>query len=183
MDSSDTPRTLGELVDALIEAEKTGRDFHLAMLESFIHIPCVAEIWRELMLEEAVHLHRLVDFRANMLFEVGIQPVDPATIEQARHVPNILGESRLRAIDTLEDAFSLLTEYEQCSHHRMTELLVEAAAPDSQPLFSEHPRPPHGPSRLAHILKRMGGSEIIKFIQSLRPGSARQSGHPRRAFT
>jgi hypothetical protein len=169
MTQIETPQTLGALVDALIEAETKGRDFLLEMVESFVYIPAIADIWRDLMLDEAAHLHRLREFRDRMTPDLAGQLIGQRSIEQAESVEKILDEARLRDIATLDDAYNLLTEYELSGHHEYVEGLTDVSLDDVERLLQTRPKEKHGLPKLKPLLAKFGGRELIKSLYALRP--------------
>lgn len=179
MSETESKGTLGILIDELIRAETCGRDFHLAMLEAFIYVPAVADVWRELMVEEGIHLNRLREFHEELNHETAIQPVDSSTIEQAKRVPTLLDEARIRAIETLEDAFLLLSDYENCGHHHTVELIAEVTRSAAVALPPTHHREPHGRNKLMGILRRFGSKEMRQFVVAIKARGNRICGMPR----
>ena len=81
------PQTLGSLLAALVRAKTHGRDFDLTMIEAFVYLPDVADVWRSLMFEECMHLHMLREVESELMPALRDQPVERETLERAAAVP------------------------------------------------------------------------------------------------
>ena len=173
------PQTLGSLLAALVMAKTHGRDFYLTMIEAFVYLPDVADVWRSLMFEECMHLHLLREVEAELIPALGNQPVEHEALKRADSVPAILASDRIRTIQTLEDAYRLLTEYELTGLNDMVGRVTEAQSRKSglPPVESCAVADPQ--TRLAAISRRFGDPDRFHLIHATRGGALPGARGPR----
>jgi hypothetical protein len=173
------PQTLGSLLAALVKAKTHGRDFYLTMIEAFVYLPDVADVWRSLMFEECMQLHMLREFEGGLMPALGSQPVEREAVRRAESVPAILSSDRIRTIQTLEDAHRLLTEYELSGLSEMVGQVAAALSkePGSPPVEAGEVAGAQG--RLAATAKRFGDPSLFHLIHATRGGALPTARGPR----
>ncbi len=172
-------RTLSALIAALVRAKTRGRDFYLTMIEAFAYLPDVADVWRSLMFEECMHLHRLREIESDLTSSAGSHPVEQANLDPAHAVASILSDDRIRRIRTLEDAVRLLTEYETSGLNAMVVQVTTALSKNAGVSRRKGFVIADAESRLASIQKRFGNPSRLSGIHAARGGALPSACGPR----
>ncbi len=162
--ATSSTHTLGTLLTSVITGKTLGRNFYLAMIESFVHLPTIAQVWRSLLFEESRLLERLKAIQSVVSPLMADQPVETTALERAREVQSILSDDRIRSIRTLEDAHRLACEYEATGLQDIALQVTGPFYPHLDGARISTPPPLGTQHRIASMAERFGNPSIFPLV-------------------
>ncbi|MBC7227453.1 MAG: hypothetical protein H5T61_09480 [Thermoflexales bacterium] len=104
---------MSQLLDLLMQSERTTERFYMGLVEMFLHEPTAAAVWWEMAAEEALHVWLLEKAREAVAAAGHLDaPVDPALLEEAQRLAAFSPEKLWARIQNLEDAYQAAHEVE-----------------------------------------------------------------------
>jgi hypothetical protein len=119
--SSDTVATLIALA---VAAERAAQEMYRILVERFADRPLVADVWRQMMHDEATHIGQLEAIRRTLTPEQLQSPVDPDVMWKARAINPHMIPARLNAVETVWDAYQLAHDLEHSEVNTVFEFIM-----------------------------------------------------------
>ena len=124
--------TSGQLFDLAIQAEQVAEAGYRRLARIFEHHAGVAEFWLGYAEQEAQHARWLAQIRERFSPLELESPEDPAMVERLRQVTDLSVEELFASVQTLDDAYLLVSDLENSETNVVFEFLVDRYAQDAR---------------------------------------------------
>lgn len=120
-----TDKTVKELFDLAIQAEKIMRDYYIGLTEKFQTLPDVVNFWQGLANDENGHIRWLENVCSKLPQEKLSSMADPEVITQAERALQFSVEKALDETKTLKDAYEFAHELEYSETNAIFRFLMQ----------------------------------------------------------
>lgn len=126
--------TLSQVIETSIAAEQAAEKLYLGLADMFVHYPDVAHYWLEYAREEAQHAQWLETLRQGKSPEALSEPVNKAVADMANKLDSFSVEKALSKVETLDDAYQLVTNLENSEINTIFNFVVNHLGVDEETL-------------------------------------------------
>jgi rubrerythrin len=124
--------TLGQVLEMAIAAEQAAETLYRELEVKFAAVEDVALCWRHCAFDEVEHATWLKTLRSQLGAEEQAGQVEADIAASVRAMAHFSVEKALDGVQTLEDAFQLVTEVENGETNALFRFLIDNFEPDEQ---------------------------------------------------
>jgi ferritin len=124
--------TTSTLFDLAIGAEIEAMNLYSRLAKKFSHHSDIANFWHGMLKDELTHAQQLEKTR-NSLRPDQLQTIaDPSLIQKVKSIHRVPVKDRLDAVETLDDAYELVNDFEHSEVNRVFTSLMSKFVSDEQ---------------------------------------------------